>query len=399
MELTKKQQEGLEIALNRYRNGEHYTVISGYAGTGKSTLVKFIIAALAQDGIDPDTDVVYTSFTGKATQVLQKKGNQNVSTLHRLLYKHYPLPNGGYKRERVDHIDYKIVVVDECSMVPLTLFKDLARHQYLYILCLGDPGQLPPVDSNEDNHLLDTPHIFLDEIMRQAAESEIIQLSMKIRNGESIEYMKGNEVQIIHKSELNTGMLQWADQILVATNNTRHAINMQMRQLLGLEGTPQDGDKMICLRNYWDTFSDCENALVNGTIGYLKDAYTRYVNIAPYKTVENSSRMPILTTYFISDSEETFGALNMDKYLIENGTGILDWKNHYRMSKNKRLISSLPMEFAYGYAITGHKSQGSEWDKVLVIEEKFPFDKEEHKKWLYTCCTRASQKLVLVRPD
>lgn len=250
MELTKKQQEGLEIALNRYRNGEHYTVISGYAGTGKSTLVKFIIAALAQDGIDPDTDVVYTSFTGKATQVLQKKGNQNVSTLHRLLYKHYPLPNGGYKRERVDHIDYKIVVVDECSMVPLTLFKDLAKHQYLYILCLGDPGQLPPVDSNEDNHLLDTPHIFLDEIMRQAAESEIIQLSMKIRNGEPIEYMKGNEVQIIHKSELNTGMLQWADQILVATNNTRHAINMQMRQLLGLEGTPQDGDKMICLRNY-----------------------------------------------------------------------------------------------------------------------------------------------------
>ena len=114
MELTKKQQEGLELALQRYRDGYQYTVIAGYAGTGKSTLVKFIISALSQEfGIDPDKDVVFTSFTGKATQVLQKKGNHNVSTLHKLLYKHYPLPNGGYRRERVDFLEYKIVVVDE----------------------------------------------------------------------------------------------------------------------------------------------------------------------------------------------------------------------------------------------------------------------------------------------
>ena len=72
MELTKKQQEGLELALQRYRDGYQYTVIAGYAGTGKSTLVKFIISALSQEfGIDPDKDVVFTSFTGKATQVLQ----------------------------------------------------------------------------------------------------------------------------------------------------------------------------------------------------------------------------------------------------------------------------------------------------------------------------------------
>lgn len=237
MELTQKQKEGLELALKRYKEGYQYTVIAGYAGTGKSTLVKFIIAALAQEfGIKPEEDVVFTSFTGKATQVLQKKGNHNVSTLHKLLYKHYPLPNGGYRRERVDFIDYKIVVVDECSMVPKSLFKDLARHSYVYIICLGDPGQLPPVDANEDNHLLDTPHIFLDEIMRQATESEIIQLTMKIRDNQPIEYMKGTEVQVIKRSELNTGMLQWADQVLVATNNTRNAINAQMRQLLGREG-------------------------------------------------------------------------------------------------------------------------------------------------------------------
>ena len=58
---------------------------------------------------------------------------------------------------------------------------------------------------------------------------------------------------------------------------------------------------------------------------------------------------------------------------------------------------SLPYEFLYGYAITGHKSQGSQWGKVLVIEENFPFDRTEHAKWLYTCITRASSKAVLVR--
>ena len=55
------------------------------------------------------------------------------------------------------------------------------------------------------------------------------------------------------------------------------------------------------------------------------------------------------------------------------------------------------MEFTYGYAVTTHKAQGSEWDKVLILEEKFPFEKEEHARWLYTAVTRASEKLVLVR--
>ena len=126
IELNKKQLEGLEFAVARYRAGEKCTIISGYAGTGKSTLVKFIIAALKDDGINPDKDVVYTSFTGKATQVLQKKGNKNVSTLHKLLYKYYPRADGTFYRSPVPLIDYKIVIVDECSMVPKELLLQLS---------------------------------------------------------------------------------------------------------------------------------------------------------------------------------------------------------------------------------------------------------------------------------
>ena len=100
MQLTKKQEEGLKIAVDRFLNNERYTIISGYAGTGKSTLVKFIISALGKYGIDPDKDVIFTSYTGKATQVLQKKGNKNVSTLHRLLYEFLPRSNGTFYRRK-----------------------------------------------------------------------------------------------------------------------------------------------------------------------------------------------------------------------------------------------------------------------------------------------------------
>ena len=398
MELTEKQQLGLRIALERYLNHEKYTIISGYAGTGKSTLVKFIISALSQYGINPEEDVVFTSFTGKATQVLQKKGNKNVSTLHRLLYEFKPRSDGTfYRQAKIDLFPYKIVVVDECSMAPKELLQQLFKHD-VYIICLGDPGQLPPVNKDDDNHLLDNPHIFLDEVMRQAAESEIIQLSMKIRNGEPINNFCGKEVQVISKAELNTGMLQWADQVLCATNSTRVALNNQMRDLLGRGDMPEDGDKIICLRNYWDCFSDNEEPLVNGTIGILKDSFlTKRYLPSIVKSTDGLSHIDLIVGDFISDSGMYFHSLEMDKKMIDTGEFSLDWKTVYQLNRNPKTRDIPPLEFTYGYAITCHKAQGSEWDKVLVIEEKFPFDKIEHARWLYTAVTRSSEKLVLVR--
>ena len=166
MILTRKQEEGLRIAVERHRNHEKYTVIAGYAGTGKSTLVKFIIEALDVD----HGKVCYATFTGKAAQVLAKKGNKNAMTLHKLLYNSIPRKGGGFMRIPKDRLDYTIVVVDEISMAPKSIINMLFRHN-VYVICLGDPFQLPPVEKEEDNHLLDSPHIFLDEIMRQAQES------------------------------------------------------------------------------------------------------------------------------------------------------------------------------------------------------------------------------------
>ena len=396
MELNEKQKNGLTLALQRYKNKEKYTVIAGYAGAGKSTLVRFIIEELKTYGVK-ETDVCFACFTGKAAQVLLKKGNKNVITLHKLLYKSIPKESGGFVRIPNPSIPYKIVVVDEVSMAPKTLMDLLFKHN-VYVICLGDPFQLPPVDKKEDNHLLDAPHIFLDEIMRQAQESEIIQLSMAIRENRPIETFQGKEVQILNKEELNTGMLTWADQILVATNATRVSINAQMRKLLNFGEQPQDGDKIICLRNYWDCFSDNEEPLVNGTIGILKNSFlTKRYLPRIVKSTDGLSHIDLIMGDFISDSGMYFHSLEMDKKMIDTGEFSLDWKTVYQLNRNPKTRDIPPLEFTYGYAITCHKAQGSEWDKVLVIEEKFPFDKIEHARWLYTAVTRSSEKLVLVR--
>lgn len=394
MILTRAQEMALNIALDRWRHNEKYVVISGYAGTGKSTLVRFIIDAM---NIDEDL-VCYCAFTGKAAEVLRSKGNKNAMTLHRLLFESIPKASGGFYHKPKLHLEYKVVVVDEVSMRPKELMMQLFKHQ-VFVICLGDPFQLPPVDVDTDNHLLDHPHTFLTQIMRQAQESEIIRLTMAIREQQKIEYKCGNEVQVLHKNELNTGMLLWADQILTATNARRHKINTQMRQLLGRGELPEDGDKVICLRNYWDDIGSNEEALTNGTIGYLKNPYSS-VRYAP-RVVKGLERReyPIIGADIVVDNEGSFfAALEIDKEMLLTGEKCMGWKDAYILNKYKmRYGEIVPKEFAYGYAITRHKAQGSEWEKVLVLEEHFPVDPIDHARWLYTAATRASKKLVIVR--
>ena len=393
MILTRKQEEGLKIAVQRHRANEKYTVISGYAGSGKSTLVRFII-----DALDVEEDkVCYCAFTGKAAEILRKKGNKNVCTLHKLLFEHIPRAAGGFIRVPKTNIPYDIVVVDEVSMAPKTLMDLLFSHN-VYVICLGDPGQLPPIDKNEDNMLLNCPHIFLDEIMRQAQESEIIQLTMKIRNGESIDYYNGKEVKIIPYSQLNTGVLRWGDQILTATNVKRQAINSQMRQLLNYPNHPVDGDKMICLRNYWEDFSVNGNPLINGTIGVLKNSFQTWREI-PRLVNSNIRKFDVLTSdLIIPDTDDMYDLVDMDQKMILTSEKCCGWQLSYKLGKLRLKYGDLvPKEFAYAYAITCHKAQGSSWPNVVVLEESFPFNKIEHSRWLYTACTRAEKKLVLIR--
>ena len=367
------------------------------AGTGKSTLVKFIIQAL---GIAP-YDVCFIAYTGKAALVLKEKGNLNAMTAHKLLYQSYPRADGSFFHmpRRPLEYPYKLIVVDEVSMLPKEMWELLLSHR-IYVIALGDPGQLPPL--TDDNGVLQKPHVFLDEIMRQAQESEIIRVSMDIRAGKKLQKFSGKEVQIIDKSDLVSGMLKWADQVIVAKNATRHYYNDLMRDYIYGEHpkTPLEGDKVICLRNDWDSITPAGDVLVNGLTGYLSNiSYEENRNV-PWQI---RKQMPMLMyadfipDHYDEDSDEViygdgvFDQINMDYKIFTEWQPTVNRENFKKIPRHLK-----PHEFDYGYAITAHKSQGSEYDKVLVFEEDFPRG-DEHKHWLYTAVTRAKEKLVIVR--
>lgn len=87
--------------------------------------------------MDP-TKVAYATFTGKAAEVLRKKGNPNAMTLHRLLYDSIPKSSGGFIRVPKKTLDYTIIIVDEVSMVPKSMVDMLLAHR-VYVIFLGDP--------------------------------------------------------------------------------------------------------------------------------------------------------------------------------------------------------------------------------------------------------------------
>ena len=388
MILTAKQEEGLKIAVKRYKDHEPWTCIAGYAGTGKSTLVKFIVQALNLD----ENAVCYIAYTGKAAKVLRDKGCANAMTAHRLLYQSFPRADGTFyhKVKRPLDYPYDLIVVDEISMLPKEIWDLLLSHN-IHVICLGDPFQLPPI--GEDNEVLYNPHIFLDEIMRQAQESEIIRLTMDIREGKPLPLFKGKEVQIFDQQDMVDGMFTWADQIIVAKNETRRNINSRVRNMIFNTASeePVEGDKIICLRNSWETVTEAGDVLVNGTIGTMHNI--RYFQHHPFLK-------PKLTANFISDDCEEdaesspidmyFRDLNIDYKLLTTGEPTVTEKNFRRFPKEFR-----PLNFDYGYCITCHKAQGSEYGKVLVVEEYLRGN--DHARWLYTAATRAKDKLVIVR--
>lgn len=384
MKLTNKQEAGLKIAVARYKNNEAYTCIAGYAGTGKSTLIQYIVEALDL----PLESVCYVAYTGKAAQVLRSKNCPNAITAHRLLYNSVQQKDGSFlffPKTKIEN--WSLIVVDEVSMIPKKMWELLLSH-HIHVIACGDPFQLPPV-SAESCGVLDRPHIFLDEIMRQEAESDIIRLTMDIRAGKELQLMKTSQIKIVNRSELlKDGIYLWADQVICGRNSTRRNINIDLhtylQQTTSLE--PMKGDKIICLHNEWDCANLSGDALVNGLSGTIQTIDFNYRNPFMDKT-------PIIS--FLPEGTDAFSRLEVDYSIFTTGAPTVNKENFSKIIRKYR-----PKQFDFGYAITAWKAQGSEWDKVLVIDEKlFKMTKEEHDKFLYTCATRAKDKLIIVKED
>ena len=388
--LTEKQAKGLKIATDRFNAGESHTTIAGYAGSGKTYLVRAIIEKL---GLHPH-EYAMATFVGKAALRLQQTGFPQATTLHKFLYESKPIFAKGtreiisfhhqpYPLSHFKESGLKLVIVDEVSMVPDKILHQLAATG-LQVIMLGDPGQLPPIGA--DNGMLDRPHIFLDEIQRQAEGNSIIKLSKMIREGEKIKPFSDENVRIITPDELDPSMYDWADQIICGKNVTRTGINNTVRTRRGFtKAHPEIGDKVIITKNSWDFLNADGYPLVNGLIG---TATRSFVNDDPRAQLLGQKSIIGLLDLDADFSSSPFIGIKYDARKFIEG------KESFNMDINTKDPYKKINEIDFGYAITAHKSQGSEYDNVLAIEEVL--SGKNHRRWLYTTVTRASEKLVLV---
>jgi len=390
----------------------------GYAGTGKTTLARHFA-----EGIDGE--VLFGAYTGKAASVLRAMGCDNASTIHQLIYR----PSSKSKRvlrdlqAKLDDLarskgfkdrteafkdekwaarvtvqklakqiedelaylrqpqfalneaaltsDTALLIIDECSMVDKKMADDLLSFG-VPILVLGDPAQLPPVKGG--GAFSGKADFMLTEIHRQAEGNPLIQLATRIRNGERLAQGEYGKSRVCHRSEITKELALAHDQIIVGRNATRHRLNKLMRVWQGLDVAqpPIVGEKLVCLRN------DHDLGLLNGTLWNVDKCQLVGVNAwdGDARLVLGLNEFGVAVPFAISDLiafSDTFYGQETNR----------SW--HERKEAQ---------EFDYGYALTCHKSQGSQWGTVLVRDESHCFRGTE-KEWLYTAVTRACDAVTI----
>ena len=375
MEFSAEQDAALKAVSTWLKQGQGPLFrLFGYAGTGKTTLARYFAEHI-------DGDVQFAAFTGKAAQVLRSKGASNAKTIHSLIYR----PRGEEEVEDEETgktsiapmfsinrqsavANAALIIVDECSMVDEELGRDLMSFG-TPILVLGDPGQLPPVSGGGffTDH---EPDILLTEIHRQARDNPIIDLAMRVRERHGIDYGDWGSARVIGRSDVDSDMVLAADQVLVGINRTRRRYNQRLRQLKGFDALyPRAGDKLVCLRN------DPAKGLLNGSLWQVMTSS------------KETTKPGINLLVKPEDDDMNRGAakIRLLKAAFEDPDAETPWQTRRRFD-----------DFDYGYALTVHKAQGSQWDEVVLFDESFAF-RDTRERWLYTAITRAAERLTIVR--
>lgn len=393
MKFSPQQDAALVKCAEWFKNRDKpWFYLAGYAGTGKTTLAQH----LAQD---VSGSVLYGAYTGKAAGVMRNSGCIGATTIHRLMYvavekskrKLMELEmqlKAATEQSDIDAIKREIkevkeslkvprferdpnapikraslVVIDECSMVNGKTADDLMSYD-VPILVLGDPAQLPPV-GGAGFFTRQEPDVMLTEIHRQAKDSPIIRMATDVRENGRVrvgEYGDSRVLPMGEKVPPEEALL--FDQMLVGRNSTRKALNKRVRGLKNFQHElPEVGDKIVCLKNNHDL------GLLNGEVWLTTRAYP------------GEDRVGLWIT-----NEETEAELVVDAHAAPfRGEDLDPW------TRNEA------EEFDYGYGLTVHKAQGSQWGSVLVFDESSAFPRTQRRNWLYTAITRASDRVTIAK--
>lgn len=367
-----KEQQGALDAIDRWRadpTRKAWFYLAGFAGSGKTELAKTFNAGGFEWGRDYVNNTQFCAFTGKAASVMRKKGCHGATTIHSQIYKPDEDETGRVTfmfHEKSPISKSSLIVLDECSMVDEELAHDLLWYG-VPILVIGDPAQLPPI-GGYGYFTEGKPDYMLTEIHRQAADNPIIQASMRIRFGEPFE-SSGDEFIVTRATSITDDDMMEADQILCGTNSQRRWINRTMRKLHGKDNVVEMGDKLVCLRN------NRELGCFNGT--------TWLVVERPWSQDNSGVIMWNLTLKSMDEEKVIYVQVP---------------ENWFRGTEEKLspYFKRKFAQFTYGYGLTVHKAQGSQWNNVLLFDESRKFQ-DSAKEWLYTGVTRAAERIKVVK--
>lgn len=394
--------------------------IGGVAGSGKSSLLGLFAA-------ETKLRVAYVCFTGRASSILGRKlqacgvkitnraftdderkldgfwsdlfygpespecGYPFCGTIHRLLYRPYIDSNteellGWQKREELDR-NYDLVVVDEASMIDAAIVGDIQSHG-VRIMAVGDHGQLPPVMS--EGSLVSRPMLRLEKIHRQAEGSPIIQLSRAIReegrmdrslaDGERLRFLNTKSLthpslaEMLTRERLNAAVLCWR-------NATRVHVNRTVREHLGHAGKPpQIGEPLISLKNYAPIYNGMRGLVTEeGTFPFKQEWWLMKTAIEFPDEGLPPKEQEICRDQF--HRARPFESLDDLK-----SSGI-----------NVHSMGGAGKFFDFGYAMTIHKSQGSQFKHaVVVVDWRQDYSNQNTRRLAYTAVTRAAEKLSVL---
>ncbi|HEY8595587.1 MAG TPA: AAA family ATPase [Devosiaceae bacterium] len=358
------QQDDALRAVNRWlkdRNGDQVFRLFGWAGTGKSTLARHLA-----EGVET---VRFAAFTGKAALVMRKRGCKGAGTIHSLIYS-LVSDKDAEPRFVLDPespaAKADLIVIDEVSMVDEQLGRDLLSFG-TKVLVLGDPFQLPPVQG-AGFFTADEPDIMLTEIHRQAADNPIVRMSLDIREGRRLSRGSYGESKVVSRADVDQSEVLAADQVLVGRNKTRLDYNNRIRELLGLPAEiPVVGDKVVCLRN------NPQKKLLNGQIWTIAEVRRKA-----------NKRLGLVLDPDDAGGRTTQAKVTTHEAFFKGQEETLSWPERRQVD-----------EFTFGYSLTVHKAQGSQWDNVYLFDESYVF-REEAQRWLYTGITRAAERVTVV---
>lgn len=391
------------------RNATPFFYLAGYAGSGKTSIAKSLVEQLFlineaeslsdfdEDADDPlaNSPFRYAAYTGKASLVLNRKGCSPASTIHSLIYR--VIENETTReitfkrRDRLPGV-IKLIIPDECSMINDEMANDLLKFR-VPLLFLGDPGQLPPIDG-DGFFTTRAPDFFLSEIHRQAAESPILVAATAAREGRGFPSIFKNSadssVTIMPASPSWAKLLEF-DQVLCGTNKLRSYLNDSLRLAQGYRTLdnpnpiPRPDEKLICTRNNWSV-----PGMVNGSMWKVVS-----VEQLPPETIRFTDKFTKKSENLTISNRLKFNLISWDdpnaKCEVTSHLSFFD--TTVPKPKHKAEWSGLT-QLDYGYAISVHKSQGSEWENVFLFNESASF-RDNRKQWLYTAITRASKHLTI----